>query len=75
MGQVVDTVLAEPLSAEAETGGPLSDGQFGSRKQWSAINPVLIIVERANVAWTNGLITGMLLIDICLAFSNMAMEG
>jgi len=42
----------------------LIDGQFGSRKGRSAIDAAAIMVDRAHVAWTNGHITDVLLMDI-----------
>jgi len=42
----------------------MSYGQYGSRKQRSAIDAVAIMVDRAHSVWTNGHITGVLLMDI-----------
>jgi len=64
MGKVVEKVAAELLSEEAERRGLLRDGQFGSRKGRSAMDAVAIMVHRAHAAWTNGHITGVLLMDI-----------
>jgi len=64
MGKVVEKVVAELLSEEAERRGLLSDGQFASRKGRSAIDAAAIMVDRAHAAWTNGQITGVLLMDI-----------
>jgi len=72
MGKVVEKVAAELLSEEAERRGRLSDGQFGSKKGRSAINAVAIMVDRAHAAWTNGHITGVLLMDIKAAFPSVA---
>jgi len=63
MGQVVEQVVAELLSEEAERRGLLSNGQFGSREGRSAIDAVAIMVDRAHAAWMTGHITGMLLMD------------
>jgi len=71
MGKVVEKVAAELLSAEAERRGLLSDGQFGSRKGRSAIDAAAIMVDRAHTAWTNGHITGVLLMDIKAAFQSV----
>jgi hypothetical protein len=72
MGKVVEKVAAELLSVEAERRGQMSHGQFGSRKGRSAIDAAAIIVDRAHAAWTNGHITGLLLMDIKAAFPSVA---
>jgi len=74
MGKVVEKVATELLSDEAERGGLLSDGQFGSRKGRSAIDAAPIMVDRAHAAWTNGHITDVLLMDIMAAFPSVAKE-
>jgi len=66
--------VAKLLSEEAERRGLLSDGQFGSRKQLSAIAAAAIMFDRAHAAWRNGHITGVRLMDIEAAFPSMA-EG
>jgi hypothetical protein len=43
-----------------------------SRTGWSAIDAVAIMVNRAYAAWTNGHITGVLLMDIKAAFRSVA---
>jgi len=72
MGKVVEKVVAELLSEEAETRGLLSDGQFRSRKGQSAINAAAIMVDRSHTAWRNGHIPGVLLMDIKAAFQRVA---
>ena len=74
-GKVVEKVVAELLSDEAERRGLLSKGQFGSRRGWSAINAAAIMVDRAHSAWKGGHIAGVLLMDINAAFPSMAKEG
>jgi hypothetical protein len=71
MGKVVKKVIVEPLSEAAERGGHLSDGQFGSRKGQTNINPAAIMVDRAQAAWTYGYITGMRLMVIKAAFPSV----
>jgi len=71
-GKVVEKVVTELLSEEAERRGLLSDGQFGSRKGRSTIDAAAIMVNRAHPAWTNGDITGLLPRDIKAAFPNVA---
>jgi hypothetical protein len=72
IGNVVEKVVAELVSQEAERRGQLSDAQFGSRKGRSAFDAAAIMVDRAHAAWTNGYITGVLLMDIKAAFSCVA---
>ena len=72
IGKVVENVAAELLSEEAERRGLLSDGQFGSRNGLSAIYSAAIMVNRAHTAWTNGHITGVILVDIKVAFPSLA---
>jgi len=72
MGEVVEKVAAELLSPKDERRGLLSDGQVGSRKGRSAIDAAAIMVDRAHAAWTNGHITGELLMDIKAAFPSVA---
>jgi len=72
MGKVVEKVVAELLSDEAERRGLLSDGQFGSRRGRSAIDAVAIMVDRSHAAWKGGHIAGVLLMDIKAAFPSVA---
>jgi len=74
VGKVVEKVSAELPSQEAERRGLLSDGQFWSREGLSAIDAAAIMVDRAHAAWTNGNITGVLLMDIMAAFPSVAKE-
>jgi len=50
MGKVVEKVVAELLSGEAERRGLLSDRQFGSRRGRSAIHAAVIRVYKAHAA-------------------------
>jgi len=72
MEKVVEKVAPELLSEEAERRGLLSDGQFRRRKARSAIDAAGIMVDGAHPAWTNGHITGVLLMDIRAAFPSVA---
>jgi len=74
MGQVVEKVVVELFSEEAEGGGLLSDGQIRRRNGRSAINAAAIMVDRAHAARTNGHITGVLLMDMKAVFPSMAKE-
>jgi hypothetical protein len=72
MEQVVKKVGIELRSEEAKRRGLLRDGQFRSSKGRSAIKAAAIMVDRAHAAWTNGQITGVLLMDIKAAFPRVA---
>jgi len=72
MGNVVEKVVAEVLSNEAQRRALLGDGQFGSRKTRSAIDAAAIRVERAHSAWKEDNIAGVLLMDIKEAFPSVA---
>jgi len=72
MGKVVEKVVAELLSDEAERRALPSDGQFGSRKKRSAIDAAAITVDRAHAVWKEDNITGVLLLDIKAAFPSVA---
>ena len=71
MGNGVEKVVAELLSEDCERRGLLRESQFRSTKRWSAIIAVAIMVYRAHATWTNGQITGMLLMGIKAAFPAM----
>ena len=64
MGKVVQNVVAELLSDEAERRGLLSDGTFGSRRGWSAIDPAASMVDTVHAAWNGGQIAGVVVMDI-----------
>jgi hypothetical protein len=73
MGKVVENVVADLQSEDAERRELLSDGQFGSRKGRSAIDAAAIMVDRAHAAWTHAHIRGVLLMNIKAAFPSVAM--
>jgi hypothetical protein len=50
MGKVVEKVVAELFSEDAERKGLLNDGQFGSRKRRSATDATAIMINRAHNA-------------------------
>jgi len=72
MGKVVEKVVTELLSDEAERRALLSDGQFGSRKKRSAIDAAAIMDDSAHAMWTDDNITGDLLMNINAAFPRVA---
>jgi len=64
VGKLVEKVVTELWSEEAERRGLLSDGQFGSIKGPPAIEVAAIMVDRAHAAWTHGHISSVLFMDI-----------
>ena len=72
MSNVVEKVVAELLSDEADKRGLLRDGQFGSRSGRSAIDAAVILVDRAHAAWKNGHTAGLIPLDIKAAFPSVA---
>jgi hypothetical protein len=72
MGKVVEKVVTELLSEEAERRGLISNGHFRSRKGRSGTDAAAIMVDRGHAAGTNGHITGVLLMDIKAAFPSVA---
>ena len=70
-GKRVEKVAAGLQSEEVKRRGLLSHGQFGSRKGRSAINAAAIMVDRAHAVWTNGNMSGVVLMDIMAAFPSM----
>jgi hypothetical protein len=72
MGKVIENVVAELLSNEAERRALLSDGQFGSRKTWSVIDAAAIMVDRAQDACKEDNITSVLMMHIKAAFRSVA---
>jgi len=71
MGKLVEKVAAELLSEDPERRGLKNDRQFGSREGWSGIDAAAIMVDSAHAAWTNGHMTGMLLMDIKVVFPSV----
>lgn len=68
MGKVIEEVVAELMGEEDERRGLRSDGQYGSRKRRSTIDVAAIMVNRANIACSQGHIAGVLLMDFKAAF-------
>jgi hypothetical protein len=75
MRKVVEKVVAELLSEEATQRGLVRDGLFSNRKGLSAIDAAAFMVDRAYAAWTDGNITGVLLMDIKAAFPSSVSNG
>jgi hypothetical protein len=72
MGKVVEKLVAELLSDEAQRRAQLSDRQFGSSKKRSAIDAAAIMVDRVHMALKEDNITVVLLMNIKAAFQTVA---
>jgi hypothetical protein len=72
MGKVVEKVVTELLSDEAQRRALRSDGQFGSRQKRSGMDAAAIIVDRAHAAWNKDKATGVLLMDLKESFPSIA---
>jgi hypothetical protein len=72
IGKVVEMIVAELLSEEADIRALVSNGQFDSRQKRSPIEAAAIMVDRAHSAWKEDIITGVLLTDIKAAFRSVA---
>jgi len=71
-GKIVQKVVAELLPDKAERRALLSNGQFSSRENRSAIDAAAIMVKRALSAWKYDNLTGVQLRDIKEAFPNLS---
>jgi len=72
MGKVVEKLVADLLSDEAQRRAPISDRQFCSSKKRSAIDAAAIMVDTVYSALKEDNITGVLLMDIMAAFQSVA---
>jgi len=64
MGKIVEEVVTELVLEENNRRGQPSDGQFGCRNGWTAIDAAIIMVERTDAASKYRHIRGVLLTDI-----------
>jgi hypothetical protein len=71
-GKVIEKVVSELLSDEAERRPLQSNGQFNSTKNRSAIYAAAIIFNRAHATWKEQNISGVLLMDLKAAFPSVA---
>jgi len=72
MGNVIETLVTEVQSDEAERRPLLSDSQFGGRNNRSAIDAAAIMVDRADSLLKKDNVTLALLMDIKAAFRNVS---
>jgi hypothetical protein len=68
IGKCLERIIADGISAQLEANGGLHWGQFGGRKQRSAVGAVAYVMNRTHIAWNNGQIAGLLLMDVRGAF-------
>jgi hypothetical protein len=59
------------ISAQLEANGGLHWGQFGGRKKRSAVDAVAYVMNPMHIAWYNGHIAGLLLMDVKGAFDHV----
>jgi hypothetical protein len=64
-------MVADGISAQLEANGGLHRGQFGGRKQRSAVDAVAYVMNRTHIAWNNGQIAGLLLMEVKGAFDHV----
>jgi hypothetical protein len=71
IGKCSERIIADGISAQLEANGGLHRGQFGRRKQPSAVDAVAYGMNRTHIAWNNGQIAGLLLMDVKGAFDRV----
>jgi hypothetical protein len=72
MGKVVERVVAELMTDEADGRGLRNDSEFGRRSGRSAIDTAAMMVDNAHAAWNGGYVAGILLMDNKAAFPSEA---
>jgi hypothetical protein len=60
IGKCLEFIIADGISAQLEANGGLHWGQFGGRKQRSAVDAVAYVMNRTHIVWNNGQIAGLL---------------
>ncbi|EED21750.1 endonuclease/reverse transcriptase, putative [Talaromyces stipitatus ATCC 10500] len=71
LGKVIEKLVAELITNFAEAQDLFHDGQFGGRRQRSAIDAVACLVEEIHQAWANGKLAAALFMDIEGAFDHV----
>lgn len=74
LGKVVERVVATILSDHCEWHGTFHPGQYGSRRQRSAIDAVGVLMTKAQEAWSWKKVVGALCMDVDAAFLSVARE-
>ncbi|EED11676.1 reverse transcriptase, putative [Talaromyces stipitatus ATCC 10500] len=73
LGKVIEKLAAELITNFAEAQDLFHDGQFGGRRQRSAIDAVACLVEEIHQAWANGKLAAALFMDIKGAFDHVVL--
>ncbi|EED14170.1 reverse transcriptase, putative [Talaromyces stipitatus ATCC 10500] len=73
LGKVTEKLVAELITNFAEAQDLFHDGQFGGRRQRSAIDAVACLVEEIHQAWANGKLAAALFMDIKGAFDHVVL--
>ncbi|EED18393.1 reverse transcriptase, putative [Talaromyces stipitatus ATCC 10500] len=71
LGKVIEKLVAELITNFAEAQDLFHDGQFGGRRQRSAIDAVACLVEEIHQAWANRKLAAALFMDIEGAFDHV----
>jgi retron-type reverse transcriptase len=64
-------MIADGISSQLEANNGLHWGQFGGRKQRSAVDAVAYVMNRTHEAWKQGKVAGLLLMDVKGAFDHV----
>ena len=72
LGKVVEKLVAEQLAQFCEANEKLYKSQMGVRKNRSAIDATVILVQKVQDIWNNQQITGTLLMDVKGAFNHVS---
>ncbi|EED23614.1 reverse transcriptase, putative [Talaromyces stipitatus ATCC 10500] len=71
LGKVIEKLVAELITNFAEAQDLFHNGQFGGRRQRSAIDAVAYLVEEIHQAWANRKLAAALFMDIEGAFDHV----
>ena len=72
LGKMVEKVVAGLISEHCEANNGFHPGQYGCRAKRSAVDAVGVAIARTQEAWSRGVITGALLMDVAAAFPSVA---
>jgi hypothetical protein len=68
LGKVIEKLVAELITDFAEAQGLFHEGQFGGRRQHSAVDAVACLIGEIEYAWSEGKLGACLFMDIKGAF-------
>jgi hypothetical protein len=74
LGKVVEKVVATMLADHCERKGTFHPGQYGSRRNRSAVDAVGVLMSKAQEAWSRKKVAGALCMDVEAAFPSVAKE-